>query len=337
MTGATATSGSAHEGQQPGTDFAPSRGFVEPYERVFANLRRGHATASDGTTIVYEVVGSNDPNAPVLTLANGLGGRLYSWLNLIDELGDTCRFISWDYRGLFDSAAPDDPRRLSIETHADDLKSILDAENVGAAHLFGWSMGVQVCLEFAIRHPERAASLVLINGTYGQVFSTAWQPFFPMPIPHTVFHGMIEFTIDHPRLLAGLGAVLQRQTEALFAVRKRLLGFRQSRLTLGLRQYVRDVFRSRPDNYLRLFQQLDAHSAYHLLGEIAAPTTVISGGLDYLTPARQSKAIASRIPGARHVAIALGTHYVMIERPATVLAAVRDHFGQALGMATAGA
>ena len=307
------------------TKFPPSRGFVVPYERVFANIRHCATTASDGTRIAYEVVGSQDPAAPVIALANGLGGRLYSWLPLIDGLGDGFRFISWDYRGLFDSEAPADPRNLAIERHASDLRAILDEEQVQSAHLVGWSMGVQVCLETAIRFPDRVRSLVLINGTYGQVFSTAWQPFFQLPIPHTAWHGLVEFGIDHPRLLGALGVVLQRQTEALFWVRKRAMGFKQSRLALGLRQYVRDVFRSRPGNYLRLFQQLDAHSVYHLLGEIHVPTTIISGALDYLTPARQSAAMAKRIPNARHVPIRLGTHYVLIERPGRVLPAIQEH------------
>lgn len=311
------------------TDFAPSRGFVVPYERVFANIRRESTTSADGTRIAYEVVGSTDPAAPVIALANGLGGRLYSWLPLIDGIGETYRFISWDYRGLFDSDEPADSRDLAIERHADDLKAILDAENVASAHLVGWSMGVQVCLETALSHPERVRSLVLINGTYGQVFTTAWQPFFQVPIPNTVWHSMVDFGIANPMLLGGLGVVLQRQTEALFWLRKRLLGFKQSRLALGLRQYVSDVFRSRPDNYLRLFQQLDAHSVYHLLGEIRVPTTIVSGGLDYLTPARQSRAMAKRIPGAVHVPIRLGTHYVLIERPNRVLPAIQRHLQRA--------
>ncbi len=41
-------------------------------------------------------------------------------------------------------------------------------------------------------------------------------------------------------------------------------------------------------NYLRLFQELNAHSVYHLLPHIEQPTLVVSGLLDVLTPAYQS-------------------------------------------------
>jgi len=309
------------------TDFAPSQGFVVPYERVFANLRRGAITADDGTRVVYEVVGRDVPGAETIVLANGLGGRLYSWLPLIDALGDRYRQISWDYRGLFDSDLPEDRRKITIHRHAKDVTEILDAEGIKSAHFFGWSMGVQVSLEFTLCYPERALSLVLINGTYGQVFSTAMQPFFSVPIPHTVWHAFIEFGLEHQHILAALGGVAQKQMETLFWVRKRLLGKKRSRLTLMMRQYVKDLFNTNLDNYLRLFQQLDAHSVYHLLGEIDVPTTIISGGLDYLTPARQSRAMARRIPGAKHVELTLGTHYVLVERTARVVEAVEGHFG----------
>ncbi len=68
-----------------------------------------------------------------------------------------------------------------------------------------------------------------------------------------------------------------------------------------------------------------AHSAYHLLPQVRQPTLVMSGSLDYLTPAYQSRQMARRIPGARHLRIPLGTHFVLLERPSTVVHAVREH------------
>ncbi|MCO4764274.1 MAG: hypothetical protein KC502_22370, partial [Myxococcales bacterium] len=64
-------------------DPAYSRGFITPYEQVFSELRREVATADDGTQVAYQVVGDGPET---VVLANGLGGRLYSWLGLIDPL-----------------------------------------------------------------------------------------------------------------------------------------------------------------------------------------------------------------------------------------------------------
>jgi 3-oxoadipate enol-lactonase len=316
-------------GVAPDGDFAPSQGFVTPYERVFRRLRRGDAVAHDGTRIAYEVVGEGEQT---VVLANGLGGRLYSWLGLIDGLAERYRFISWDYRGLFESATPTAPGHLGIANHAADAIAILDAEGIEQAHFVGWSMGVQVSLEVAARHAARVQSLVLINGTYGQVFSTAWQPLVRLPLPHTLWHRGMEAFIEHPAAMSALRTVARAPAEVLFSVRKRLLPARHSVRTLGLRQYMRDVTVTNTANYLRLFQELDAHSVFHLLPTIAQPTTVIAGRYDPLTPAYQSRQIAARLPDAE-LHVLHGSHFVLMERPNTVLGLVEGHLRRAVAPA----
>lgn len=306
-------------------DPAYSRGFIPPYEQVFDKLARATATADDGTRIAYQVVGDGPET---IVLANGLGGRLYSWLGLIGPLQDRFRFISWDYRGIFESAGDHRPGSLAVPEHAADLAAILDAEGIDNAHLIGWSMGVQVGLEFALRQPERVQSLILINGTYGQVFSTAFQPFLPLPLRHNAMHAAMELFIGNPALLGAVRTAARTPAEALFWLRKRVARDRQSRLTLGMRQYMRDVTTTDTQTFLRLFQELDAHSVYHELPDVVAPATVISGAFDYLTPAFQSRHIARRLPNAILVPLRLGTHFVLLERPSAVLNAVQAHFSR---------
>lgn len=305
------------------SSFALHPGYVAPFEHVLSGVRGGEIVASDGVRIAYQVVGES---GPVIALANGLGGRLYAWLPLLEALREGFRFVTWDYRGLFESesdfaAGP----KLDIRRHAEDLIEILDAEELEVAHVCGWSMGVQVALEAATRFPERVETLTLINGTYGQVFSTAFQPLFPVPIPHTRLHTVVEIGVRFPMLVHGgmRGSLLAMR--ALFRVRKVLGAATHPLMALGLRQYLSDLTNTRVENYLKLFQELDAHSVYHLLPDVRQPTLVISGGLDYLTPAYQSRQMASRIPNATHLRIPLGTHFVLLERPARVVEAVRSH------------
>jgi len=64
-----------------------------------------------------------------------------------------------------------------------------------------------------------------------------------------------------------------------------------SRLEWFLEQYISDLFgfgKQHTYNYLQLFQELDAHSVYHLLPDIKQPTLIVTGMLDILTPAYQS-------------------------------------------------
>ena len=140
----------------------------------------------DGKHIQYQVLGAH--TGPCLVLANGLGGRFYTWLSLIETVAPHMKIISWDYRGLFHSYEAHEESSLRIGQHAEDLKLILDQEQVKEIHLAGWSMGVQVSLEFATRYPTYVQSLMLLNGSYGHVFSTAFQPLLPLPSLSTRLH-----------------------------------------------------------------------------------------------------------------------------------------------------
>src|SRR5438132_11986731 len=84
----------------------PSPPPVAPHERHTAWLREavGRTVRSvDGVEIYYEVLGSVAADAPAVVLANGLGGRLYSWEPLVERLAPGRRIITWDYRGLYKS------------------------------------------------------------------------------------------------------------------------------------------------------------------------------------------------------------------------------------------
>src|SRR5512140_3447188 len=103
-------------------------------------IEQRHVTARDGTRIGYQVRGSG----PCVVLANGLGGTYVTYKHLYDALGSDYRVVSWDYRGLYTSSPPADPRANTLVHHVGDLIAILDAEQIVEAAIVGWSMGVQL-------------------------------------------------------------------------------------------------------------------------------------------------------------------------------------------------
>lgn len=282
-------------------------------------------TTTDGVDLYYEVLVADRPDAPVMLLANGLGGKLYAWEPLLERFSGLYRIITWDYRGLFRSSAPAREKDLSIPHHARDALSILDAEGVERATFVGWSMGVQVFLEAALERPERIERLILLNGTSGQIFQSGLQPVTRVPGLPRLMHRIVEhLSAPDSRIAGWIKAIAQSETHL------RVVGwtlsrlFKNPRLEDMYRQYNVDVFGESFSTYLRLFQELDAHSVYHLLGRITQPTLVISGGLDWLTPPGLSYAIAQRIPGAEHLHLRLGSHFVLIEHSARVLGRIES-------------
>ncbi|MBF0117966.1 MAG: alpha/beta hydrolase [Desulfobacterales bacterium] len=276
----------------------------------------------DGVPISYQSLGAGTDR--VIVLANGLGGRLYVWEPLIEKMYPEYRIITWDYRGLFESEVHSKIRRLSITNHAEDLATILDKEEIKNAVIIGWSMGVQVSLEFAYLFPEKAKKLVLINGTYGHALSTGFQPLVRIPWLNRYLHELIDLVKNTPIFLY----LLEQQKNLKPLIWPVGIAYSYLRgngkIKYAINQYVSDVLSTDISNYLRLFQELDAHSAYHYLREIKQPTLVIWGDLDLLTPAYQSKEIVRKMRNAKYVRFLLGTHFVLLEYPKEVSKHVAD-------------
>jgi 3-oxoadipate enol-lactonase len=304
------------------------RDEVEVSEAWRHTLERKRLRTPDGTDLSYETLGRGDET---LLLCNGLGGRLYAWGPLLDHFADRYRLITWDYRGLFDSGAPPTRRKLSIAHHSDDALAILDAEGVERASLVGWSMGVQVSLDVAATNPERVSSLVLINGTYGHALSTGFQPLFSLPWLPKKVHWGIERLHGRRRIREALAKGARIGVPFYQMLFLLTAGPRALELRPLLDRYMGDVLGPSFDNYLRLFQELDAHTVYHVLPEIGAPALVVSGALDLLTPQRQSFEIARRLPNAEHLPLARASHFALLERPDAVLPAIERFYAGLAG------
>ncbi len=87
------------------------------------------------------------------------GGNLAMWEAVMPAFERDARCIRLDLRGHGRSDAPASGYRL--EDMAGDVVGLLDRLDVGAAHLVGSSLGAEVALAMASRHPDRVLSLVL--------------------------------------------------------------------------------------------------------------------------------------------------------------------------------
>ncbi|MEW5734783.1 MAG: alpha/beta hydrolase [Thermodesulfobacteriota bacterium] len=268
---------------------------------------------ADEVSISYMSLGEGTED--VVAFANGLGGRLYSFEPIVNALAPAHRILTWDYRGLFESGSPRRIRNLSIPNHARDLKAIMDAEGISKVHLIGWSMGVQVALEFATLYPENLDRMVLINGTYGRALMTGFQPIVRIPGFDLLLHRLIDTLREHPSIArtvsrAGRSRLLIEPLGTLYSF---LRGNPRIKDILDI--YLNDVLGESFPNYLRLFQELDAHYSYHHLKYIPHQTLIVYGLLDFLTPAYQSRAMKKKLRNVQSLRLMLGTHFAHLEYP----------------------
>ena len=291
---------------------APGKRRSSPEEPVSKIAR-----SDDGVVIHYQTVGHG---AEVMILANGLGGRIHSWAPILKHFKGKYRFITWAYRGLFESGAPKLIRRLSIPNHAEDIRRVMDLEKVEKAIFVGWSMGVQVSLEFTTIYPERVDRLVLLNGTYGHALETGFQPFLRLPYINLLLHELIEWLLGRPDVVERMAA--GARSKAVQDLVSTLIAriYRRPDLAPFMRQFIDDIFSPHHfSNFLRLFQELDAHSVYHRLRAIQHRALVAYGDLDFLTPGYQSRDMIRKMPNAEGFHVRTATHFLLLEYPHRLL------------------
>ncbi len=89
----------------------------------------------------------------------------------------------------------------------------------------------------------------------------------------------------------------------------------------------RIVLRQKPETLESdLTAMRDRPDSTGLLAGITAPTLVLAGVEDAITPAADGEAMAAAIPGARYVPIPAAGHLAPMERPGAVAAALAEHF-----------
>jgi lipase len=97
----------------------------------------------------------------VVVAAHGVTASLMTWQKLASLLPEDLCFIAPDLRGRGRSATLPGP--YGIGAHVADLMAVLDHLEVPSAILVGHSMGAYVIELLAAAHPDRAATLVLLD------------------------------------------------------------------------------------------------------------------------------------------------------------------------------
>jgi pimeloyl-ACP methyl ester carboxylesterase len=250
--------------------------------------------AVNGQELHYEVQGEGDP----LVLVMGIGYDSSIWkLHQAEALARHFRVVMFDNRDSGRSSRASGP--YTIAEMADDVTGLLDTLAIGRAHVLGLSMGSMIAQEFALRHPDRLDRLVLC-GTGAAPARSAFDPI-----------GIWSWVKTHD--MSG-EAFAAQQFVWLFSSRflRDGMAVRQTIALLASNPHPVDA-----NAYARQAQAYVQHDALDRLPGIAAPTLVVTGEQDLLTPPWISEEVARAIPGARFEVIRGdgASHLVMLERP----------------------
>ena len=247
--------------------------------------------------IGYRTVGSGPP----LVMIMGYGSTMNLWEPaLLDALAARYQVIVFDNRGMGLTEAG--ARDFSLEQFADDTAGLLDALGVPQADVLGWSMGSSIAEELALRHPAKVGRLILYA-------SECDEDMFPAS-----------------------AKVVQQLTDATGTPEERGMRFVSllfpAAWLQGHGDRVKDIF-YRPLGVIdprSVARQAQAMGKWKgccdRLGDIRAPTLIITGSEDVITPPQNSQYLAEKIAGAQLAQIAGAGHGAMFQE--------RDRFIEAV-------
>ena len=240
----------------------------------------------------------------LIILLPGLGHDHTYFTKTLPLLATIGRVVTPDPRGLGQSSPS---QSYSVEQWAADALELITHLGAPRAHLVGSSLGACVCMQAALDNPSRVASLTLVAG-FSELdpllemnFRTRLKILDAVGLGDLMASHVSMWTLGRTFLATADG---RTQMEKLFAsVRRnspeRYRAFIQTILRFG---------RCEPD-------QADLPKLTARLGEIRAPTRVICGGEDILTPPVLSERMAKKIPGAEFRVIADCGHIAFTEQP----------------------
>lgn len=260
----------------------------------------------------YEEHGNGEP----LLLIMGLAMDSTGWLFQLPEFSRHYRTVVFDNRGAGRSSKPAGP--YTIAQMADDTAGLLAAIGVARAHVVGISMGGMIAQELALRHPQRVRGLVL-GCTYAKPTGDVLQRREALV---TQLGGSVNAAGDIDIDLGKIDPLsfFQQLMPLVLTpdfIQRELTKLMQ--LMAGALQYGFSM-----EAILAQVAAVMSHDTIERLPQIKAPTLVITGDADLLVPPASSAVLAEKIPGAKLVEIAGGSHGFNFETPEAFNHAVLD-------------
>jgi 3-oxoadipate enol-lactonase len=237
----------------------------------------------------------------------GLGLDHRGWGLQIPAFSQHFRCLTFDNRDAGQSGRSPGP--YTVTTMADDTVGLMDALAIRHAHVVGLSMGGAIAQEIAINHPARVRRLVLAA----------------------------TYTAGDPRGTALLNSFVQMRArftreEYLRAIMPWIFSYEDCSIPGLIDSFIsngmRDPMFVPAKVYARQVEAATTHFTEDRLKQIQAPTFIVAGEDDILTPTRFATTLRDQIPDARLAVLQGAGHGFIWSRPeefnAGVLAFLKD-------------
>ncbi|MBI2867538.1 MAG: alpha/beta fold hydrolase [Chloroflexi bacterium] len=255
----------------------------------------------NGVRLNYIIEGRGDP---VLWIS-GLGMDHRAWWKQIPVFRDRFTCVLFDNRDAGRSGRA--AKLYAIADMATDACQVLNALAMPKAHVVGVSMGGAIAQEMAIRYPEKVGKLALLS-TYhqgdprGTMNMESWQVLRRRLSPEEYYKAIMPWIFTYRDFLVP--------------------GLVETHLTRAMENP--DL--PPPEAYARQSAATAQFDSAGRLSEIKAPTLILSGDDDILTPLRFAHALHKGIPGSQLMIVPGAGHAMIWTHAAQVNATLLGFF-----------
>jgi 3-oxoadipate enol-lactonase len=230
---------------------------------------------------------------PFVLFMHGIGGNRRNWRRQLAAFAPRYACAAWDARGYGESDDYEGP--LAFDDFVADVLRVLDHVEVERAHLVGLSMGGRIAMRTALLHPQRVATLTLVDTHEGfAAFSPAQRQAF----------------IDSRRapLLAG-----REPRDIAPTVARSLIGPHAT--PEQLQELIDSIAMLHKDSYIKSLQATVDQVDVGDISAITAPTHFMVGADDPLTPPAMHHEMAAKVRNSVVSVVPRAGHLSNIENP----------------------
>lgn len=244
----------------------------------------------DGQRLFYQAHrDSGEPGRPPLLLVHGAGGTYLHWPPPLRHLAGFDVY-ALDLPG---HGRSEGPGRRSITAYREVVRALADALGLERFVLGGHSMGGAIAQDFALAYPGRLAGLILVASGAR------------LRVAPAILDGLRENFPATVRLIAdwAYGTSPSERMRQL---------------------YVERLLDNDPQVLQGDFAACNDFDLMEQVRRITAPTLILCGEADRLTPPKYSQYLSQEIAGAQLHLFADAGHMVMLEQPQRVTEVIAD-------------
>jgi pimeloyl-ACP methyl ester carboxylesterase/DNA-binding CsgD family transcriptional regulator len=257
-------------------------------------------TSFDGVRIAYAIVGRGPPLVMSASWLTHLESqwRSLAWKPWLDHLSRRFTLIRYDPRGcgLSDRNVTD----FSFELWIRDFEAVIEAAGFAQVFLLGTCQGGPIAIEYAARHPERVAKL-LLYGTYARGLARRREMAQQAEMAKVLLDMLRLGWGDDNHAYLQVWASLFQPGGSIEHLRSWSELQRQS---------------TSAEVAVRLFEATFNVEVEASARRVRCPTLLISPERDVLVPLEEGRRLARLIPGARFVPLDTNNHMPLADEPA---------------------